>query len=164
MLVRPRPAAEGCIIGAEEAQQGVLQIADAITAHLGFPPSPELVKHGFPLTHEGMPAVRYRQAGSPGIARTGAAENISALFQERDRLRCRLPGDRRAPAHLRDRAGSRRNSAQREIMGGTDAGVPPRGKPVRRLFRHKPEPPQEQQRQIGTTSGHASTVPAPGRL
>jgi hypothetical protein len=48
MLVRPRPAGEGCVIGAEEAQQGVLQIADAIPAHLGFPLSPELVKHSFP--------------------------------------------------------------------------------------------------------------------
>lgn len=75
-----------------------------------------------------MPAVRHRQAGSSGIARIGAAENISALFQERERLCCRLPGDRRAPRHLGDRVGSRRNSAQREIMGGTDTGVPPRGK------------------------------------
>jgi hypothetical protein len=82
MLVRPHPAAEDCVIGAEEAQQGVLQIADAITAHLGFPLSPELVEHSFPLTHEGMPAVRHRQAGSSSIARIGAADNISALFQE----------------------------------------------------------------------------------
>jgi hypothetical protein len=44
-------------------------------------------------------------------------------------------------------------------MGGTDTGVPPRGKPIRRLFRHKPEPPEEQQRQVGTTSRHAPTVP-----
>ena len=174
MLVRPRPAGEGCIIGAEEAQQGVLQIADAIPAHLGFPLSPEFVKHSFPLTHEGMPAVRHRQAGSSRIARTGAAENISALFQERDRLRCRLPGDRRAPAHLRDGVGSRRNSTQREIMGGTYTGVPPRGKSIRRLFRHEPEPPEEQQRQVGTTSRHAPMLPTldhidnqvayPGRL
>jgi hypothetical protein len=164
MLVRLRPAAEGCMIGAEEAEQGVLQIADAITAHLGFPLGPEFVKHSFPLTHEGMPAVGHRQAGSSRIARTGAAENISALFQERDRLGCRLPGDRRAPAHLRDRVGSRSDSTQREIVGGTDTGVPSRGKPVRRFVRHEPEPPEEQQRQVGTTSRHASTVPAPGRL
>ena len=159
MLVASRPAAEGCIIGAEEAQQGVLQIADAITADLGFPLGPELVKHSFPLTHEGMPAVRHRQAGSSSIARIGAAENISVLFQERDRLGCRLPGDRRAPPHLRDRVGSRRNSTQREIVGGTDTGVPPRGKSIRRLFRHKPERPEEQQSQVGTTSRHTSTVP-----
>jgi len=152
------------VIRAEEAQQGVLQVADAVTAYLGFPLSPELVKHRFPRTHEGMPAVRHRQAGSSRIARTGAAENVSVLFQERDRLGCRLPGDRRAPPHLRDRVGSRRNSTQREIMGGADTGVPPRGKPVRRLFRHKPEPPEEQQRQVGTTSRHAPTVPTPGRL
>jgi len=80
-------------IGAEEAQQGILQIADAITANLRFPLSPELVKHSFPLTHEGMPAVCYRQAGSSSIARIRAAENISALFQERDRLGCRLLGN-----------------------------------------------------------------------
>jgi len=45
-------------------------------------------------------------------------------------------------------------------MSGTDTGVPPRGKSIRRLFRHKPEPPEEQQRQVGTTSRHASIVPA----
>src|SRR5215469_9264980 len=111
-----------------------------------------------------MPAIRHRQAGPSGIGRIGAAENISALFQERDRLRCRLPGDRRAPPHLRDRAGSRRNSTQREIMGGTDTGVPPRGKPNRRLFRHEPEPPEEQQRQVGTTSRHVPTVPTPNSI
>ena len=174
MLVRTRPGADGCSIRAEEAYQGVLQVADAITAHLGFPLSPELVKHSFPRTHEGMPAVRHRQAGSSSIARIGAAENISALFQERDRLRCRLPGDRRAPRHLRDRVGPGRNSTQREIMGRTDTGVPPRGKSIRRLFRHEPEPPEEQQRQVGTSSRHARIVPAldhidnqvayPGRL
>ncbi len=45
-----------------------------------------------------MPAVRHRQMGSTRIAGTGAAEHVSALFKERDRLRCRLPGDRR-PRH-----------------------------------------------------------------
>ena len=147
------------MIRAEEAQQGVLQVADAVTAYLGFPLSPELVKHRFPRTHEGMPAVRHGQAGSSSIARIGAAENISVLFQERDCLGCRLPGDRRAPPHLGDRVGSRRNSTQREIMGGTDTGVPPRGKSIRRLFRHEPEPPEEQQRQVGTTSRHALMLP-----
>jgi hypothetical protein len=158
-LPSPRPSAEGGVIGAEQAQQGVLQIADAITAHLGFPLSPELVKHSFPLTHEGMPTVRHRQPGSSSIARIGAAENISAFFEERDRLRRRLLGDRRAPPDLRDRVGSSRNSTQREIMGGTYTGVPPRGKSIRRLFRHKPERPEEQQSQVGTTSRHTSTVP-----
>jgi len=45
-------------------------------------------------------------------------------------------------------------------MGRTDAGVPPRGESIRSLFRQKPEPPEEQQRQVGTTSRHASTLPA----
>ena len=80
MHARPCPSPECCIIGSEEVEQGVLQIPDAITADLGFPLSPELVEHSFPLTHEGMPAVRYRQPSSSSIARIGAAENISALF------------------------------------------------------------------------------------
>jgi hypothetical protein len=42
--------------------------------------------------------------------------------------------------------------------------VPPGRKPIRRLFRHKPEPPEEQQRQVGTTSRHASSVPASNHI
>jgi hypothetical protein len=49
-------------------------------------------------------------------------------------------------------------------MGGTDAGVPPRGKSIRRLFRHEPEPPEEQQRQVGTTSRHAWIVAASNHI
>jgi hypothetical protein len=163
MLARLRPTAEGCIIGAEKAQQCVLQIADATTAHQGLPLGSELVKHSFPLMHEGVPAVRHRQAGSSAVARVEGAENITALFQKRDRLRSRLLGDRRTPPHLRDRVGSGSNSAQREIMGGTDTGVPARGKSVRRLIRHKPEPAEEQQGQVGTTSRHAAIVPTATR-
>jgi pimeloyl-ACP methyl ester carboxylesterase len=45
-------------------------------------------------------------------------------------------------------------------MGGTDRRIAPRGKTVRRLFGHEPEPAQEQEGKVGTTARHASILAA----
>src|SRR4051812_12373643 len=132
-------AVEDRLVGADKAQQGALHVGDAVTAHEGFPLSPELFEHGFALTHERVPAIRDYQTRSSPVARIRAAKNVGPLPQDRALLRCRLFGDRRAPPPLGDRPGSRRDSTQCEVVGGTDPRVAPRGKTERRLFRHEPE-------------------------
>jgi hypothetical protein len=153
---------EAClVVGLKEALQGILQIGDAVMADEGFPPCPEFVEHCFAFAHERIPAIGHCQARSPGIDRIGASEDITAVFQKRDCLRGGLLGDRGAPPHFGDRFGSCRDSAQREIVGGSDTGVPTRGKSNGRLFGQETEPAEQQQREVGTASRHGSIVPTP---
>lgn len=139
-------------VRALEADQGVLQIADAVAADLRLPLSSKLVEHGLALPHERVSALGHGEAGAPDGATIWAAEDVSVLFQEGDRLGCRLFRDRCASADLGDRVSSGRDRAQREIMGGTNAGMPSGGKSFGRFLSHEPESPEQQQRQVRTTS------------
>lgn len=149
-------AKERGVVSAEQVQQGVLQVGDSLPADEGLPLGPQIVEHGLAVTHQLGAAFGHLKLGPAPIARVEAAENVTVLFQEGNRLRRCLLGDRGTPTDLGDRSGSRRDGSQRKIVGRSDTGMTASGEALRRLFGHEPEPAEKQQSEIGTTARHGT--------
>lgn len=144
--------------GGEKLQQCVLHVGDALAADKGLPLVAQLIEHGFTLMHERVSALGHRQPCAPPVTRVGVAHHVTALFEERDRLRRRLLAHRGASPHLGHRHSTRFDGPQREIMCRTHSGVPAFGKSHRRFVRHDAESTEKQQCQIRSTSRHGSII------